>query len=258
MNINELTKHFASMGARLKVNQSNETAGWRRGGATAPLNIDIRSDRRGEYFDIAVADEAPEVQLLQATPKERHLLLYTNDGQRFLCGHDERHWFVAAIAEPVSTVRAAKQSLMPEAVRQQAKNLPAAKIDNRKNDVFLRQGEWFFVPAEIDVSENLVLRNEPLQRTPRSKPHIVQELYRQGGETVYIVGGRAYNEREFRRLRQRIPDVDVRPSRTMVRNPAVYARGTVRHADHATIRLDGWHQVFLNGERASSAVSFLD
>lgn len=259
MNINEVSKHFASIGARAKVNRVEKQQIVRgRLVQTEALRIDILNDRRGEYFQFAVTEDVPEVEVLQVVPKDRHLLLYTTEAQRFLCGHDERHWFVAAVEEPVSTVRAAKQALMPAAIRERAKDVPPAEVLKRKNDIFLRQGEWFFVPVEADVPEIQILRNEPLQRTPRNKPHIVQELYREGGETVYIVGGRAYNERELRRLRQSVPDVDVRPTRTMVRNPNVYARGTVRHADHATIRLDGWHRVYLNAEQTTSTIAFLD
>jgi hypothetical protein len=47
----------------------------------------------------------------------------------------------------------------------------------------------------------------------------------------------------------------------MRRNPKVYVRGRVRHPDHATVTLDGWHEVFSNTEHLSKAmgdVVFLD
>jgi len=44
----------------------------------------------------------------------------------------------------------------------------------------------------------------------------------------------------------------------MRRNPRVYARGRVRHSDHATIFLPCWHRVSMNGEVLSSRVAFLD
>ena len=37
----------------------------------------------------------------------------------------------------------------------------------------------------------------------------------------------------------------------MRRNPRVYARGRIRHPDHATVTLDGWHEVFSNTEHLS-------
>ena len=49
--------------------------------------------------------------------------------------------------------------------------------------------------------------------------------------------------------------------RAMRRNPAVYVKGRIRHADHATITLHGWHRVLMNTEGQSKAmrnVAFLD
>jgi hypothetical protein len=47
----------------------------------------------------------------------------------------------------------------------------------------------------------------------------------------------------------------------MVRDAHVFVRGTVRHSDHKTIFLDGWHEVFMNTETRAAAmrnVAFLD
>jgi hypothetical protein len=49
--------------------------------------------------------------------------------------------------------------------------------------------------------------------------------------------------------------------RKMVRDASVYARGRVRHSDHATITLPDWHRVVMNTEtqtRAMENVAFLD
>jgi hypothetical protein len=49
--------------------------------------------------------------------------------------------------------------------------------------------------------------------------------------------------------------------RTMRRNPRVYVRGRIRHADHATIQLHDWNRVLMNTEsqaRAMRNVAFLD
>ena len=51
------------------------------------------------------------------------------------------------------------------------------------------------------------------------------------------------------------------PWQTMRRNPGVYVKGRIRHADHAPITLHGWHQVLMNTEAQSRAmrnVAFLD
>jgi len=47
----------------------------------------------------------------------------------------------------------------------------------------------------------------------------------------------------------------------MKRNPMAFVRGKVKHPDHATIRLNGWHRVEMNTEnlsRAMASVAFLD
>jgi hypothetical protein len=68
------------------------------------------------------------------------------DKSKFLCGHDERHWFVAGIPEtaPVGTVRQAKEALKPAEVlsAQAGKRLRAKARNRRKNASFVRQGEW--------------------------------------------------------------------------------------------------------------------
>ena len=49
--------------------------------------------------------------------------------------------------------------------------------------------------------------------------------------------------------------------RRMVRDAEVYARGAVRHPDHKTIHLDGWHRVYMNRERFAPhavQIAFLD
>ena len=254
-----LTKHFKAIGVRIKFRSLEAPSSWRRSSELPLFTLDIATDRRGEFFDIARGPDAPEFELLQSKPKERHLLLYARDGQRFLCGHDERHWFVAAIGKPVSTIRAAKQALLPQEIWDQIKNLPPEEVDKRRNAVFLRQGEWFFVPANHEVPEAAVaIRNEPLQRSLENNSHICEEIYRTGGELVYIVGGAVLSEKKYRdRLKQRI-NYRYRPYQTMIQNPIVYARGNVRHEDHATIRLRGWHRVFINAEITTTNVTFLD
>ena len=42
--------------------------------------------------------------------------------------------------------------------------------------------------------------------------------------------------------------------RAMWRNAGVYVRGRIRHPDHATITLHGWHRVLMNTESQSKAM----
>jgi len=56
-------------------------------------------DKDGEYFDIR-CQEGPEPEVADVRPRSRHLLLMIRDGRdklKYLCGHDERHWFAAAV-----------------------------------------------------------------------------------------------------------------------------------------------------------------
>src|SRR5262245_61285568 len=96
-----LFEKFQRMGARVKVAQD---AGVDR------VKIDIRKDRKGEFFDVKVRPDGHiALNAVDVRPKDRHLLLMvreqdavglpTGTPQRFLCGHDERAWFVAAVPE---------------------------------------------------------------------------------------------------------------------------------------------------------------
>ena len=112
------------------------------------------------------------------------------------------------------------------------------------------------------VDEKLVLRNEPLRRGS-GKPHLVEELYRSGGETVHVCRQHpnGVTPDVYRSILQHNPDATRWGWQAMRRNPGVYARGTVRHSDHATITLPFWHRVQMNTEtqsRTMANVAFLD
>lgn len=153
----------------------------------------MQADRRGEFFEIAQRAEA-EIAVLDVQSADRHLLLLVREGKdksKFLCGHDECHWFVAAIPEsaPVGTVRQAKEALKPAEVQvaQARKGLKAKARNRRKNAADRRQGEWFFLPvAGFVVDEKLVLKNEPLTRGNGGKPHWTKLCYRAGSESVHV------------------------------------------------------------------------
>jgi hypothetical protein len=121
------------------------------------------------------------------------------------------------------------------------------------------RGEWFFVPVRKDVRAEFVLKNEPMRKTPKNKPHWIQELYRDGGETVYVSRNKVLSQAEYNTATETNPDRMRKQSwRVMVRNANVYARGTIRHSDHSTVWLEDWHRVFMNAEFTTSAVAFLD
>jgi hypothetical protein len=148
--------------------------------------------------------------------------------------------------------------------RERGKRGKRSKRLRRKTDVFIRQGEWYFIPApDVQVNEKLILPREPITRGTRSKPHMCEELYRDGGTTVYVCDRHpnGLTVDEYRALLKADPAAAKWRRRTMARNPVVYVRGKVWHPDHATIRLAGWRRVEMNTEqrsRAMASVAFLD
>ncbi len=268
MDISLLERKFDSMGARLKVVRQPT----RRLPGRNLVSLDIGTDRRGEFFEMRVPPTIEAtIEVLDIRPRDRHLLLLTresSDKHKFLCGHDERHWFVAGIPETssVGTVRQATEALKPAAVRavQARKKLSGNQRNRRKNAAFLRQGEWFFIPiSRLVVHDAWVLRNEPLSRGHGSKPHWAEFCYRTGGETVYVCSRypSGVTEGQYRRILSRNRSAGGWHWMTMRRNPGVYVRGRIRHPDHKTIVLHDWHQVVMNTENQSQAmrhVTFLD
>jgi len=264
------------MGARLKVLEI--ASRWKMGSRSwiDPIDyaVDIRSDARGQFFEIRVPThlrELLDVSIPQTDPKRRHLLLLVRKmadkaaTDRFLCGHDEREWFVAAVPGGASSVRQAMDALQPREVRDALarSHVSSRKRYARKNRAFRRQGEWFFVPeASLQVDERLVLRNEAIRRGS-GKPHMVEQIYRTGGETVHVCVKypNGLSETEYREVLRANTNANRWSWRVMRRNPGVYARGTVRHSDHDTITLPFWHRIVMNTEtqsRTMSNVAFLD
>ena len=276
MNAKHIESKFAAMGARLKVREiaSRWQLGDRRWIDPVDYAVDIRRDGDGEFFELRMPthlSETVETTVLQCEPKQRHLLLLIRKPgeapqlDRFLCGHDEREWFVAAVPGGASSVRQAMDALQPGNVREALArhHVSSRKRYERKNRAFRRQGEWFFVPEPtLVVDGQLVLHNEPLRRGS-GKPHLVEQLYRTGGETVHVCSKHpnGITEKEYRGLLRVNPKAAHWGWQVMRRNPGVYARGTVRHSDHATITLPVWHRVVMNTEtqsRTMANVAFLD
>lgn len=168
--------------------------------------------------------------------------------------------------------------LRPAAATPSAKTLRKRGPLARKTERSVRQGEWFFVPAPtLAVPPELILRNEPIQRG-RGNPHRCQELYREGGELVYVhpvrrapgalpsqlggAGGYAngwaqrhgipqkaeegLTQKEFDVLQQSVRKLMT--WRRMQRGARVFVRGRITHPDHATVALKTWHEVLPNLE----------
>ena len=271
METSVLERQFARMGARLKVNVRSTL---RRARFTG-FAVDIGRDGHGPFFDVTLGTDAErELEVLDVQPGQRYLLLLVREpgGRReekhkFLCGHDERDWFAAAVPETsgVATVRTAMEALKPREVlaAQAQKGLKVRHRNRRHNKAFIRQGEWFFIPAPgLVVDSKLVLSHEPLARG-RGKPHWAEFLYREGGETVYVSSQHpaGISESAYRQLIAEQPTKRRMPWRVMRRDAGVYVCGKIRHPDHKTVKLNGWHQVVPNTESRAVAMrhlAFLD
>ena len=292
MDIALLTRKFEEIGAR--VNVGPVLTRWNQ--VPQPMALDVRRDDRGEYFDLRIDYKRVErLEAVDVRPRERHLLLLAAsrpfagepvvrrvgrwrqelvipplaknlEKPRFLCGHDERHWFVAAVPESAhaSNVRTAMEALKPaQVIASQAR--AGIRFEDRfvrKNRAFIRQGEWFFLPrADLNVPANLILRNEPLQRSG-GKAHWAEFAFRQGGETVYVSDAfpSGLTEKAYREHLTRHPNNRAR-FRIMRRNATMFVRGRISHPDHATVMLNLWHEVLMNTEnhaKARQSVVFLD
>lgn len=264
------------MGSRLKVREI--PSHWRQGTRTwfnpTDYSLDIQRDSSGQFFELCVPThlrDTLDVTVMQSEPQQHHLLLLVRKTgakpqlDRFLCGHDEREWFVAAVPGGASSVRQAMEALQPAPVHQSlaSNQVSLRKRYQRKNRAFRRQGEWFFVPEPaLIVDDKFVLHNEPIRRGA-GKPHLVEQLFRTGGETVHVCAKHpnGLTPMEYKSLLQRTPSAAHWGWRVMRRNPGVYARGAVSHPDHATITLPFWHRVVMNTEtqsRTMANVAFVD
>ncbi|MEK7486581.1 MAG: hypothetical protein AABZ60_19840 [Planctomycetota bacterium] len=278
-----LEKKFHAIGARVHLGSRPKSVS--RFSSPLPFSIDIQRDQGGEFFDIGVSPVAKglKLEVLDIQEEDQHLLLLaknppsTGSGigkpnsfqkHKFLCGHDERHWFVAAIPESsygVCNVRLAKNALKPAMVLQELsrKGIHPKNQNRRKNKGYCRQGEWFFIPnPDLNPDSWRVLRNEPITRGNGGKPHCLEYAYRLGGTRVYVSASHSQglSEAQYRGYLETHPK-SMTSFRVMIKEPELYAKGRVTHADHKTVILEGWHRVLMNTEnqaRAMSNVVFLD
>lgn len=206
-----LRQHFQVMGADVRVALDADR-----------FEIDIVNEGGHEVFDLRLpSDGRVTAKVLDADRKRKHLLLDVNHrgygmNQKYLCGHDEFHWFVAALPDKrgITTLPEAMEALKPELVKseQRQKRVKRKRRRGRRTTAYVRQGEWFFIPRpKLDVDEDRVEHNGALVRG-EGKPHHVQWL-------CHTTDGKA-----------------------------TYVRGRVAHPDHTTLHLETWHQVLRNME----------
>jgi hypothetical protein len=249
---------FRKIGARVRAVPPMPT--WLE--SNRAVNITVRK----KTFEIMLPLSGRAV-VLDCCRQDHHLVLSLQapgfEPERFLCGFDEHHWFVAAVTG--ETVLAAKESLMPHPVREAAVRFGVRRADlfRRRTKAFIRQGEWFFVPAgDIEVDPLMIHRREPLIRPGGGKPHIVDELIRGTGTMVwhhekYAPNG--FTDSEYECLLEPVRKATGWSRRMRVRDgDSVLARGAVRHSDHAPIWLSAWHRVYINNELRPDSLGFFD
>jgi hypothetical protein len=182
--------------------------------------IDVRETAGREAFWLQYPwSDGVMAEALDVKPKLRHLVLDVSGWRlpisgRYLCGHDERHWFVASLPvnRHTTSVRGAIEALKPDAVLRAQKRLGVKhRRYRRKTAASVRQGEWFFLPRPMMHVGDRAVHHGELAREG-GKPHRVEWLFRpdSGNET--------------------------------------FVRGAVSHPDHETVQLQVWHRVVQNTE----------
>jgi hypothetical protein len=183
-----LQRQFESMGASLKITVLSDgtwLAQHRRPVSRDKTPVDYQLDvvalPRGEVFTLSFRQGLAgklDVRVVALRPRQRHLVLLVarpGEKHKFLCGHDERHWFVAGLPDsrPVRTVPDALEALKPEGVLAalQRGHIPAKEANRRHNKGFCRQGEWFFVPRPDFVPEHPAWILQQAARGGRALPH---------------------------------------------------------------------------------------
>jgi len=269
-----IQEKFEKIGARVQFEPMTK----RENNGNIPVNFDVRKDKKGEYFRIGISDQrAFNLSVIDMKKAEKHLLLMLkviNDNNaafdethKVLCGHDERNWFTCGVpGKSVRNVFDAMEVLKPDSIQelQEKINLSIKDKRKRKNAAFTRQGEWFFLPVNINPDKKIIHKNEPISRGGGSSPHMVEMLIREGGTTVYVhnqVAPGGFTQKELSNFLKQNPKFRKSDFQLRTRDAKVYAKGKVRHRDHKTIILRDWHEVFMNREADSPIaknIVFLD
>lgn len=142
--ISNIERSFKKIGARVKIVYVGSLPRGREiNEVQVPARLDIITRGKEEEFVIAIRNDLRDkvdLTVLEVRPEDRHLVLLARqvddfgDGiakNHFLCGHDERHLFVAAV-DAVSTIADAMGSLKPQEILGREVGLNTKKR-NRQN-----------------------------------------------------------------------------------------------------------------------------
>jgi hypothetical protein len=203
--------------------------------------VDVLSRRRdGDCFRVFADTGEIQLRVIDARPATRHLLLLATGkpaserkevSRRLLMGHDERQLFIVN-SDRAKSVEDAIEALKPFAVR--------AAL--RRNLKVIRQGDWFFIPrylqplffdANVILHRNLQLGGPNASRwnIRTAHPHIADEQALSFGDVVDRTSSTG-----------RVIPHQLR---------AIFVRGKIRHAEHATVHLREWHQAVPNTATAA-------
>ena len=227
------------------------------------MSINVTRAASGECFDIRLA-RGVQLAIMDRHARERHLLLSASNRwveDRFLCGHDEFHWFVAAIPDDsnAQSVEAAKEALKPALVTRLEGRRQRGK-HGRRGDVFVRQGEWFFIPCRhAPIAFEHIEQDAVLVRGPGSQAHHCQFMFRDG-EREYECARYpklAFFESEYQGILRTRRKARQWKWRLLPFRGNTYVRGWITHPDHSPLYLDIWSRVELNRETRWQTMSHM-
>lgn len=264
MNYRHAMDTFHRMGWGIEFHEQPTRDTWAGKRIRGESRLDVKGPIGKQFFEVKLGEDM-ELVVLDSNKKEAAILVMLKDHQarhgyqnvsKLLLGHDDRQLYVAAVPLSTRDVSNAKDRLKPRRVVEAEREAGVKTKDkNRhKTKAWKRQGDFFFVPApEFDVEsswKNKIHLHEPInQRGGRA--HIVEELYRIGGESGYANGNRWISVDAYHDL----PAAEKKTWRWAPRNPRAYARGRVTHPEHPTCILNGWHEICPNTEAAARDIS---
>ena len=119
------------------------------------FEIDVRQNGRREAYHLKYpTGDTVLVEALDVKPKQRHLIMDVTGWRlpisgRYLCGHDEQHWFVASLPfdRRTATVRGAMEALKPAIVlREQKREAPSTASEDGR----IRASRRVVLPATTE------------------------------------------------------------------------------------------------------------
>ena len=255
MSNQELLRRFEEIGARAKLVRAGRP------------RIDVRVDRRGEYFELGVLGlRDANVMVVDTDDVDRALLLLVRNGwekSKFLVVSTSG---LVRRRDPGSCGRCGRRRLgegrPPAGGRSGARRTSTAEGSVPPTQRGVRAAGRVVLPAG-GIARRRRARRPPrraaLARLGQDPSARVRVSAR--GETVYELPVPDGSHGGGVRPAAAATAPGRRPVAGDGARPRAVCKGGVRHPDHATIRLHGWHRVLMNTEREARAmqhVAFLD